>query len=450
MSGCSTVCRNVWSLPILLALIGGFLPAGDRRSPAEHAELHRKVAQLVTQLDAEKRSARSAAFESLLALGPDILPLLPDERNLASPAAREAVGEIRTRLERESALATLGPSRATLWGRFPLREILNRVTAQTGNRFDASEVSPALLGREISVDYQARTFWSAIDELSRRAGLAYASVQKAQSLVLVPAGDAPDRSNLAVAESGPFRVAIISAALRPSLSELPKLLRIHWSLHTEPRLRPLYASIEAQQFSAGSNSTAFKLLTPSAKWEISMGEGSQSLQLDSDFEIPRSCDPKTVTFRGSFAVEMAAGPERFVFEDLASSRRETHKFGTATVSLQSVEFSPREKPANAKIEVSLVYDRGGPAFESYRTWIYHNAAWLETKDGRRLAPQSTVSPRRQGDGSASVEYNFADVQGSPRDYRFVYVAPTLITSVPVKFRFQNLPLARAAVEGMKR
>ena len=55
---------------------------------------------------------------------PDILPLLPDERTLPSAAARDAVGQIRTRLERQSALATLEASRVTLRGRFPLREIL--------------------------------------------------------------------------------------------------------------------------------------------------------------------------------------------------------------------------------------------------------------------------------------------------------------------------------------
>jgi hypothetical protein len=423
----------------------------DPGSQAVQTELHRKVARLVAELDAEKRSVRSAALESLLALGPGVLPLLPDERTLASPATREAVGEIRARLQRESAIATLAASRVTLRGRFPLKEILKRVTAQTDNRFDTAAIDPVLLGREFPVDYQSRPFWNAVDDLSKKAGLSYTSDQKNGSLVLVPAGEASSRPQLAVAESGPFRVAILSASLRPSLSESPKLLRIRWSLRAEPRLRPLYASIAARQFSASSDATAFKLLTPTAKWELSMGEGSQSLELDSDFEIPATSRPRVMAFGGSFAVEMAAGPERFVFDDLASPRREPRKFGGATVALQRVEFpSAGEKARTAKIEISLVYDQGGPAFESYRTWMYHNEAYLETKKGRRLKPQPIISTRRQGDGSIAVEYNFADVQGTPRDDRFVYVAPTLITPVPVKIRFPKIPLARAAAEGMKR
>jgi len=449
MSGRFLLNCCAWALSVAVAVVP---PLGaDPGSSATQTELHRNVARLVAQLDAEKRSVRSAALESLLALGPGILPLLPDERTLASPATRDAVAEIRARLERESAIATLAASRITLRGRFPLKEILERVTAQTGNRFDTAAIDSALLGREFQVDDESRPFWNAIDDLSKRAGLSYASDQKTHRLVLMPTGVASSRRELAVAESGSFRVAILSASLRPSFSESPKLLRIRWSLRAEPKLRPLYASIAARQFSASSDATAFKLLTPTAKWELSMGEGSQSLELDSDFEIPAKSHPKVVTFGGSFEVEMAAGPERFVFDDLASPRQDSRKFGGATVALQHVEFpSAGEKAGNAKIEISLVYDQGGPAFESYRTWMYHNEAYLETKNGRRLNPQPIISTRRQGDGSVAVEYNFADVQGTPRDDRFVYVAPTLITSVPVEIRFPKIPLARAAAEGMKR
>ncbi len=201
-------------------------------------ELQRKVARLVAQLDAEKRSVRSAALESLLALGPGVLPLLPEERTLTSPATRDAVAEIRARLERESAIATLAASRMTLRGRFPLKEILERVTAQTGNRFDTAAIDSALLSREFQVDYESRPFWNAIDDLSKKAGLSYASDQKSQRLLLMPIGEASSRRELAVAESGSFRVAILSASLRPSFSESPKLLRIRWSLRAEPRLRP--------------------------------------------------------------------------------------------------------------------------------------------------------------------------------------------------------------------
>lgn len=458
MSGRLILHRWLRSLPLAAAaLFFGAAAGADDPAGGNAPELRQKVDRLLAELDAETRSERTAARESLLALGPAILPLLPDERSVASAATRDAVRQIRTRLERQSALATLVASRVTLHGRFPLREMLSRIAAETGNQFDCAAIDPSVLGREFPVADQARAFWSACDDLIQKAGLAYAPIHKPGSLKLLPAAQVGSKRELAVAESGPFRVAVLSAALRPALDESRKLLRISWSVLGEPRLRPLFASIAASRLvvmwseSTGSRSTMFKPATPTAKWELEMGEGAHLLRLDSDFEVPAGAEPATVEFRGSLNVEMAAGPQRLVFDDLSSTRRETRRAGSVTVGLRSVEFSPPgEKHGAVRIEISLVYDQGGPAFESYRTWMYHNEAALETKSGRRIAPRPLVSTRQQGDGSVAVEYNFADVEGTPRDYRFVYVAPTLITQVPVEFRFPKIPVARAASEGTKR
>jgi hypothetical protein len=451
MSRRSLFRRGLCCLSLALLAVLATVPLrGDEPAAATHAELRRKVERLLADLDAETRSARLAARDSLLALGPGILPLLPDERTLASAAARDAVGQIRTRLQRQSALATLAASRVTLHGRFPLREFLARITRQTGNRFDVTALDPALLERPFEAHDQARPFWSACDELFRQAGLTYTPLHKPGRLTLVPA--APDRDGeLAVSDSGPFRVAVIRAELRGAPGAGIHLLRVTWTLTAEPRLRPLFASIDGSRLFASTGSDTLKPTTPSAKWELSMGEGADTLRLDSDFDVPPQLEPKEIEFRAAFGVEMAAGPQEIVFDDLASGRRETRRAGSVTVGLRGVEFPrPGDEQATARIEISLVYDQGGPAFESYRTWMYHNEAALETKSGRRIDPRPLITTRRQGDGSAAVEYNFADVQGAPRDYRFVYVAPTLITQVPVEFRFPKIPVARANREGSKR
>ena len=451
MSRRSLLRRGLCSLSLALLAFCGTLPLrADDPAAATNAELRRKVERLLADLDAETRSARLAARDSLLALGPGILPLLPDERTLPSAAARDAVGQIRTRLERQSALATLAASRVTLRGRFPLREILDRITRQTGNRFDVTAIDAPLLARPFDVNDQARPFWNACDALFEKAGLTFARHHKAGALALVPAGQARE-GELAVSDHGPFRVAVIAAELRGTPDASPHLLRVAWTLTAEPRLRPLFASIAADRLVASSGADTFKPSTPTAKWELSLGEGADTLRLDSDFDVPPPLQPAQIEFRGAFGVEMAAGPQEIIFGDLASGRRETRRAGSVTVGLRGVEFPrPGEGQGTARIEISLVYDQGGPAFESYRTWMYHNEAALETKSGRRIAPRPIITTRQQGDGSVAVEYNFADIQGTPGDYRFVYVAPTLITQQPVEFRFSKIPVARAAQGGTRR
>ncbi len=176
-----------------------------------------------------------------------------------------------------------------------------------------------------------------------------------------------------------------------------------------------------------------------------MGEGATSLRLDSDFEVPPAlrAGERRVSRRRSVS-KWPPGRSKSSLTIWPRDGRETRRAGSVTVGLREASnfLAPGEGQGAVRIEISLVYDQGGPAFESYRTWMYHNEAALETKSGRRIAPRPIISTRQQGDGSVAVEYNFADVQGTPGDYRFVYVAPTLITQLPVEFRFPKIPVAR--------
>jgi hypothetical protein len=240
------------------------------------------------------------------------------------------------------------------------------------------------------------------------------------------------------------------------------MLRIAWSLRAEPRLRPLFAAITGHDLhvqttdaspvpSLGATPAApqatfteFRPISPAAKLELSMNEGQDPLRLDTDFEFPatRTWKPK-IEFAGSLAVEMAAGPKRFVFDNLAVPDRPVQRAGAVAVRLIQVEIPANGKPGDGRVEISVVYDQRGPAFESYRTWMYHNETWLETKDGRRIRPRPLVATRQQDDGGIAVEYNFAGVTGMPADYRLVYVAPTLITAAPVQFQLRNISTTRA-------
>jgi hypothetical protein len=423
----------------------------DDRLPAA-SQIASEVKRLVGLLDADARSARLKARDALLALGPAVLPHLPEETAITSAAAREAIHEIRLRLERESALASLGPSRVTLRGTFPLGSLLAQVTSQTGNAFETSGLDASLLAREFPVDFRARPFWSACDQVTH-AAIEYGALSERRLRLVRESKASADRS-LAVADKGAFRVAVDAARIHPSLaSRTGYALRMNWSLRAEPRLRPLYATITGSDLRLGRSegivarpegaSAALRPISPAARLELSMNEGQDALRLDSDFESLAAEAPTRVDFSGSFAVEMAAGPERFVFDHLVDPNHPPKRVGSVTVRLGRVEFPAEDKPNEARVEISLVYDERGPAFESYRTWMYRNEVWLDSKDGRRIRPRPLVATRRQDDGAVVVEYNFAGVAGTLADYRLVYVAPTLITQTPVQFQLRNIPVTRA-------
>src|SRR5580698_10226935 len=430
----------------------------DDRPAAANPQTAREVARLIGQLDADSRAERGKARDALLALGPTILPLLPDDRQVPSAAARQALAEIRARLQHEAAIDSLRPSRATLKGTFALRDVLAQISAQTGNGFDTSGLDADLLSRPIAIDFQSRTFWSACDQLGTMARFSFGAVRKGRlQLVRVPRNSVT--LPLAVADDGAFRVAVLSAKIRPSaISQTLFALRIGWSLQAEPRLRPLFASIAGRDLSvdagepgdaSGAARPALSLrpISPAAKLELSMEEGQEPLELDSDFECPVTPKRLNITLGGSFAVEMAAAPERFVFDDLAAPNPPAKRIGGVSVRLRHVEPPAGGNETAARVDLSIVYDQQGPAFESYRTWMYHNDVWLETKNGRRILPERLVATQTEADGARTVEYNFAGVTGTLADYRLVYIAPTLITQAPVRFQLKSIPTTRAGQQG---
>jgi len=457
--------RARMALAVSFAFCIGTLAWAEDRPSAADSPIVRQIQRLIGQLDADARSERVKAQEALLNLGPSILPLLPEDRAIASAAARQSLHEVRLRLQREAALASLLPSRVTIKGTDTLRSVLAQIALQTGNEFDTHALEDLLLERRITVDFQSRAFWSACDAVISYVGLDYGTAS-ARRLELIRANRGSVRRPLAVADEGAFRVAVASASIQPSVaSRTGSALRVGWSLMAEPRLRPLFAAIDGHDLhvqameasavpsrseppGASSRAPVFRPISPAAKLELSMNEGREPLQLETQFEFPATATSTLrIEFSGSFAVEMAASPVRFVFEDLVTPDQPANRVGGVAVRLRQVEIPISTKPGFGRVDLSVVYDQRGPAFESYRTWMYHNEVWLETKSGRRILPRPLVATQREADGGIAVEYNFADVTGTPADYRLVYVAPTLVTRCPVQFQLRNIPTTRAGQQG---
>ena len=100
------------------------------------------------------------------------------------------------------------------------------------------------------------------------------------------------------------------------------------------------------------------------------------------------------------------------------------------------------------------YDTGGPAFESHRSWMLFNIAGLvrtgtmPTDKAPRGAARLDVNLLKptdsesdvQPDGSIAVTYRFEKLPLPASEYRFRYVAPTLILDVPLDFELRDVPL----------
>lgn len=406
------------------------------------------VAEQITKLDADTLGERNTAERTLLEAGADVLPFLPGPELLPNAGVRQAVRRIRLRLEEAKARASVKASTVTLEGTLPLKEALRVISVQTGNEFDTSQLPAETLEANGGFTLQGGSFWESMDSLGQTFGFDWESPKATN-----PSGQALRLVSLKKKKEGlqrrmdqAFLIEMDTLKLRPRFGvEDQQLLRVPIRLAAEPRLRPLFLKVEGQDFSAHAGKKTYSSLNPEAKLELPLGEAGTEISFNMDFEVPKPLEEKRVDLSGKATLTVAAGSEEFRFSDLTKDAGAAKRRGGVTVTLNEVDFQPDQKNADrktARFRITVHYDTGGPAFESHRTWMFHNQVYLEDAKGQKLERGGDFQTVLQTDGGVSVEYNFENLTGEVGDYKFVYVAPTLIINVPVSFEFHSLPVPK--------
>jgi hypothetical protein len=154
--------------------------------------------------------------------------------------------------------------------------------------------------------------------------------------------------------------------------------------------------------------------------------------------------PESVMFslRGNFSVKVAAAPTELRFPRLTDAAPLARRRGGVTVTLQRSRFlTTGDGDHRARLRLVVAYDTGGPAFESHRTWLYHNEVFLVARDGTRLPVNDGFETTAQADGAAVIEYRFKGLpSGNAAEFELVYVAPTLLIDVPVEFDLRDISI----------
>ncbi|MFN0195605.1 MAG: hypothetical protein ACKVT0_02595 [Planctomycetaceae bacterium] len=442
------------------ALYGGlwsaiFADDSKAENPAEVAadQLEAEVKHRIEELQSDRRAVRVAAEESLKKIGPDILEHLPVPELLSGPAARESVRRIRIFLERELAKRSAETSTITLIGDHTLAAILAEFNKQTKNVILFDDLDESTKRQTFDIRYAETPFWSAWDDIVERAKLSASFDRQYSALRLAVPEEDPKTSPIAVEYAGPFRLSVTSVRRIDQIGETAsQRLRINVNLLGEPRLRPLFLKYSAADVTlSGENEKSFASANPQAKWDLPWGTGETGIDLRWDFLIPPDTPAMAVNCQGTLHVEMAAGTQRFAFDDLSGSSRISQRRGGVIVGLEKVETKSTDKGADLSVRISVQYDAGGPAFESHRNWMFHNRAALVLREADRDAdsanprsPQSRfpddLQTERQGDGTFVITYRFDNLEGEAHDYRFEYQAPTLLLTVPVKFSLPKIDI----------
>jgi hypothetical protein len=409
-----------------------FLLAVMTHTPPAEDELRVVVDRWIAQLESPVLAERRRAERELLDLGPSILRWLPPRELLPGPASRDAVQRLRIQLQQQAARESARPSRVRLGGAHSLEAFAAEVTRQTGNSLRLAADLPESATSALEWTLENATFWEAVDAMSERWDVAVAPLPERNGLMVTKRTG--DRSEKSVCRAGVLRAEVASVSRQSVEGDASRVLvRMEGALAFEPRLRPLFVHFRAGDFTAETKGKPLAAWNPQARYELPTAGGTT---VRWDFVAPAEEEVATVSLRGKLLVQLAAATEAIRFDRLTARTEVLRRRGGVTVRLHESRFTEEDDGVRtATVRITVSYDAGGPAFESHRTWVYHNAAWLE--DAGRRYPVGDFDALLQTDGSVQLEYRFRNVPAA-ESLAFVYEAPTLLLDVPFEVEFRDL------------
>lgn len=448
---------------LVIAVAFGSVPM---RLLADAAVDESDVRRWVVRLDADRKADREKAKDELLKLGPSALKWLPEPESLGSRAAIEAVKKIRATLERQKAEESVNSARLLIGGSLTLGEALQRLAKDTGNVIATDDLSKELLSKPVELP-ERPTFWDVIEAASKQHDLNWSFTGSPARLRLFPmtaeSKDDSPRSALMATQSKAFRVALKSIRDRTVVGQdSGPLLRLELDVMSEPRLRPLFLKCSVADVAvSGSRKTTkgepvaadWQPYSPDAKLELTFGQGHRQMSVPLDFRRPEG-DWSSLSVTGKLHVETAAGEEPLEFPVGKEAQGVSRRRGGVTVKVLRWESGGGAKDYGLEVTALVTYDTGGPAFESHRSWMLFNVAGLvragmmpseKPVEGPAMNDVNLLKPTHidsdvQPDGSIGVTYRFEKLPLPAGEYRFRYVAPTLILDVPLEFELRNVPL----------
>jgi hypothetical protein len=416
------------------------VPAKPAAAAAD-AELAKKVAALVKQLDSNQQAQREAAEKELVALGPDVLPLLPALTPRTPAEVRNRLTRVRNALQKAEIEAATKPALVTLSGEMLFSEAAAAISEQTGNklvdyreRFNQEGTDP-----KIKVELDKVPFWQALDTILDAASLTiYNYDEEREALAYTSRGDNAAPRLGKASYSGLFRLEPTRIeAVRDLKNSDMHSLKLVTDAIWEPRVRPIVLEIPLADVSA----------TDENGGEIGIDRAQGTLEVPADgtnaaveIELPLVAPARSVAQVGSIKAKLTAvvlgKVESFEFPDLDKLKSAELERGGVTVTVESCRQNGDIYDVNMRVR----FDKAANALESHRGWIYNNECYLIDPKGQRNE-NAGLEATLLADNEVGLSYKFdlgEDVK--PAGHKFVYKTPAAIIRIPADFELKGIDL----------
>ncbi len=425
-----------------LALAALLACGGQAMGQSSDSALKDRVNQLVERLDAPKVEARQAAEKALVELGTKALPFLPETIKGGSKEANATLEKVRTAIRESADQTNLGASKVTIQGQgIRLSEALQKLQAQSSNQindlreqFGADVTNPGL-----DLDLKDKSFFESLDDIATKAGLTLNFFTGDGSIGLMagaPQGGTMPMAKPRLQYQGPFRIKLKQVGVVEDFETGNRTANAQFELAWEPRLRPMLLAVKSEEIKIIDDRD--KPVMPQVMQEggdVVLRPENPVAEMNLNLTAPDRAAKSLKSVKVKGEVTVPAGLKTFKFPTLAANNVE-QKVGEISVKLESTEVDEQVW----KVNVSVAYKGGGPAFESYRQGLFNNRIWLQKADGSRFEHNGGFNNTGSDEGKLSFEYLFVDAPGKPGDYQLVYETPSKVLTIPVDFEFKDIPL----------
>lgn len=327
----------------------------------------------------------------------------------------------------------LEPKRVTLKGDMTIAQALRAIHEKTGIEVIPPEDSGIPLK---NLNYNNMPFWQVLDDLAKKADVRVALYGKESKIAL--SSDQNGYRELPVCYSGMFRLVLKRMVIVRDLETDQHYCLAKLEVAWEPRFQAFLMQVQPDSIEV-QDDKGLTVEVPTVDRGQSPADGRIAMEVE--VVLPALPRPRThfKSVKGQLAVIGSPKLLTFTFDKLAS-KQDMEQEGVV-VSMRSF----RQSKEIWTVEMGMRYPAGGPAFESFQSWLINNQAYLLNKNGKRM-DHAGYETDEQTATTASLRYRFTDDDekqiklGKAADWRFVYKTPAQISEVPIKFEFKDVPL----------
>lgn len=394
-----------------------------------------EVRELLRELEGDRLAQRDAAEKQLVALGPGVVPFLPEIDARTSGELKIRLERIRQSFENEDVEAFFESSTVTLSGKMDLLDAIESISEQTGNEISL-QGEDALSDIEIELDVQDEPFWNVLDTVIRQANLRINAFGTTEyDLVLAPGGQNTEGENATFA-TGPFRVetSFVQATKRFN-AQIPGQLQVSLQVTWEPRLQPVFMQIPMASIEATtSEDETLSSTNPQAAPEIPLNYGGCTTQIDLMMERPPRSVDMLKNLKGEFVIAVPGERHRYEFKEFANGARQSQEYGDVRVTLEGAR-------RNGKVyEMRMLIEFGNAqgALDSFRGFILSNQAYLLDKNNQRVENLG-LNTYASSNSAVGIAYLF-QINDDPNSFTLVYETPSSVSKQTVQFKLSDIEL----------